>query len=266
MIKPHLYALVHPVLLVSALAVALLIADPAAAHDFWADAADPVLGSPATIVFGYGHGFPDVEVVDAADFDARFNPPQLMGPRGNVPVSMGKDAMTYASEAPLEAGTYTVLTENRPGFGSVTPDGYRRGSKKDNPTATACTLSHRYGKKVFALGGPAKGFDEPRGQGLEIVPMKDPTSLKVRQPLPAKVYFNGKPLPGAEVRAYFAGFTPDNAASAFVAQTRGDGQVDIIPLAPGRWLATVSEDGEYPDSSVCDRESWVASLTFTVSE
>ncbi|MDR1038369.1 MAG: DUF4198 domain-containing protein [Deltaproteobacteria bacterium] len=253
-------------LLLPALAAALAASSSAFAHDFWASVASPVQGQPATVVFGYGHGFPDTEAVEDADFDARFSPPVLKGPGGDVPLRRGGDAMTYVSQDPLGNGTYTAATENRPSFGSSTPDGYRRGSRKDNPTATSCGLSRRYGKETVALGGPASGFEIPLGQALEIVPLADPTRVKVRTPFPVKVLFNGRPLPGAEITAFFAGFSPRNAASAFAAQTDRDGVVNIIPLAAGRWLARVGEEAEYADLTVCDRESWVATFTFTVTE
>jgi uncharacterized GH25 family protein len=217
-------------------------------------------------VFGYGHGFPGVDALDPAEFQKRFNAPRLIGPAGELALTQGKDAMTYVSSEPLAQGTYLALIENKPGFGSGTPDGYRPGSKKDNPTALTCTLAHRYGKEVVAVGGPATGFDKPQGQALEIVPMIDPTRLKAREPFPVKILFNGKPLPGAEVTAYFAGFTPHNAANAFTAQADKDGAVEIIPLAPGEWLAKVSETADYPDAATCDRENWIASLTFSVTE
>ncbi|MDR1080825.1 MAG: DUF4198 domain-containing protein [Deltaproteobacteria bacterium] len=252
--------------LLAFLATAFFSVSPALAHDFWAAAADPAEGSPATVVFGYGHGFPEVDVLKDGDFATRFSPPRLIGPEGDIPVTRGKDAMTYVSEAPLAGGTYTVATENRAGFGSSTPEGYRRGSRKDNPTATACSFSHRYGKEIIALGGPAGGYDRAIGQALEIVPQADPTAVKLRVPFPVKVLFNGRPLPGAEMTAYFAGFTPDNSASAFAALTDGDGMVNIVPLAPGKWLARVSEESDYADGAVCDRESWAASLTFSVTE
>ncbi|MDR3153317.1 MAG: DUF4198 domain-containing protein [Deltaproteobacteria bacterium] len=251
--------------LLPALAALLLTAAPAAGHDFWASAPGAAAGSPVTVVFGYGHGFPDVEAAEDADFETRFQAPRLVGADGkDVPLSKGKDAMTYVTQAPLPAGTYFALTRNKPGFGSRTPDGYRRGSRKDNPDAVTCTISYRFGKEVLALGGPAQGYDKPQGQEIEIVPQKDPSSLKAGEPFPVKVLFRGKPSPGTEVKAFFAGFTKDNVASAFAAQADKEGLVNIIPLAPGDWLAKAGEEADYSDKATCDRESYGASLTFKV--
>jgi uncharacterized GH25 family protein len=252
--------------LLTALLIIFLSAAPAAAHEVWALAVDPEVGSPATVVFGYGHVYPGRDTLEAADFDSRFNPPKLTGPAGDVPVERGKDAMTYLSSEPLSAGTYTVSAESKPGFGSRTPDGYKRGSKTEFPDATACTYSHRYGKEVISLEGQASGFDKPLGHALEIVPQADPTAVKVRQALPVKVLFDGKPRRGVQLTAFFVGFTPDNSASAFAASTGKEGSVDFIPLAPGSWLLKAEMEGDYSDKAVCDRESWEATLIFDVSE
>jgi uncharacterized GH25 family protein len=80
-----------------------------------------------------------------------------------------------------------------------------------------------------------------------------------------KVLFNGEPVAGASVGAFFAGFTEDNEALAFSASTDQDGLVEIIPLRSGNWLAKVSKSDPYADEKVCDRESYSASLAFKIN-
>jgi hypothetical protein len=40
---------------------------------------------------------------------------------------------------------------------------------------------------------------KPLGQRFEIVPLQDPTGLKQGERLPVKVFFEGKPVPGAKI-------------------------------------------------------------------
>jgi uncharacterized GH25 family protein len=104
------------------------------------------------------------------------------------------------------------------------------------------------------------------GHKLEIVPQINPAMIKVGDKFPVKVLFDGQPLPAASLGAFFAGFSEENEALAFQAPTNKDGLVDIVPLRPGDWLAKVSKSDPYPDESVCGRETYSASLAFSIVE
>jgi hypothetical protein len=60
---------------------------------------------------------------------------------------------------------------------------------------------------------PAEGRDEPLGLPLEIVAGAPPLSLRAGTLLAATVLLDGKPLPGAVVRAYVAGSDPRRLAA-----------------------------------------------------
>lgn len=64
---------------------------------------------------------------------------------------------------------------------------------------------------------PAEGRDEPLGLPLEIVVGSPPLPLRAGSALPATVLLDGRPLPGALVRAYALGAAP----ASFTADAQG---------------------------------------------
>jgi uncharacterized GH25 family protein len=241
-----------------------LLASPAAAHDFWAGVKDSSDSRP-TFFIGYGHAFPAGEAIPAEDIE-RYDPVKVIGPSGEVALVMGAEAFAFAPAEALPEGTYVVLTSSKSGFGSRTPDGWARQSKAQNPAAANCVFGGSYGKATVNVGpaGDGRPATEPVGQKLEIVPQVSPVGLRVDQPFPVKILFEGQPLPRAQVGAFFAGMTENNSALAFSASTDKDGLVEIIPLRSGQWLAKVNKSDPYPDQAVCDKESYNATLAFTV--
>ena len=71
----------------------------------------------------------------------------------------------------------------------------------------------------------------PLGHGLEIIPLRDPTALRVGDTLRVRVLSKGQPLPAFDVGAIRAG--TDNAAFA---RTDAGGIASIVLGAPGKLL------------------------------
>ncbi|MDR2353513.1 MAG: DUF4198 domain-containing protein [Deltaproteobacteria bacterium] len=242
------------------------LASPALAHDYWAQFQGiPAEGQKAEVLFGYGHNFPVGETIEAATFAERFLPPKVVGPSGNLKLDPGSQPWLFITADTLKAGTYVVLTESKESFSSRTSGGYARQSKKEATGVISCSYGASFGKEIVTLG-PTKGknYAKAYGQKLEIVPQIDPAALKVGVPFPIQVLYEGKALPGAEVVAYFAGFTPENTAYAFSSRSNKEGKVEVIPLATGEWLVKASYRGPYSDTTVCDNLSYNASLKFKV--
>ncbi|MDR2387781.1 MAG: DUF4198 domain-containing protein [Deltaproteobacteria bacterium] len=246
--------------------VAILMASPLRAHDFWAGLEKAAVGEPALIFLGFGHHFPAADEIKAEVYAERFEPITLIGTKGPIALKAGAQGQDFVSEAPLAAGSYYVLAAGKPGFSSRSPSGYVRKSKADEPSAISCSYGASYGKNLINLDPPSPDsfVTKPVGQKLEIVPQVNPAKVKVGEKFPVKVLFDGKPLAGASLGAYFEGFSEGNEALAFSATTNKDGLVNIIPLRPGAWLAKVSKSDPYSDPKICDRESYSASLAFTI--
>lgn len=241
---------------------------PAMAHDFWAGLEKTDSGAKVTVFQGFGHNFPVGEDISAEVVSERFEPLKLLGANGEMKLAQGDKPHAFVSEAALSAGSYFVLAASKEGFASRTPSQFVRKSKAEEPSATSCSFGANYGKNIFTVGeaGDDAWIAKPVGQKMEIVPLVNPEKVKPGDKFPVVVYFDGQPLPRASVGAFFAGFTEGNEALAFSAFTDKDGQVDIIPLKAGVWLAKVSRTEEYSDKTVCDRETYSATLAFVINE
>jgi uncharacterized GH25 family protein len=245
----------------------LAFSTPVAAHDFWAETKAPGSDGLLTVILGYGHDFPGGENITADDL-SRYNPPQLLGPNGKVALVPGAEPKLFVTEKAPAKGTYVLTIDAIAAFGGSSPAGWVRKSKKEDPSVTRCAFGAGFAKTIVNIGGANdKALAiKPVGQKLEIVPLINPQGLKVGTGFPVKVLFDGKPLPNTQVGAFFAGFTEDNSAYAFSGNTNKDGEVTIIPLRAGTWLAKVGQNNPYPDKEVCDMEYYNASLFFTVTE
>ncbi|MDR1111759.1 MAG: DUF4198 domain-containing protein [Deltaproteobacteria bacterium] len=248
--------------------LAVLSSVPALAHDFWAGVEKAAIGEQIQVFQGFGHGFPVADEIKADVYAERFEPVRLVGLGSEIKLTQGALAQNFVSEESLAAGSYYVLAASKLGFASRTPNGFVRKSRAEEPSAVSCSFGANFGKNLLNLGqaGPEAFVSKPVGHKLEIVPQVNPWKVKVGDKFPVKVLFDGQPLPAASVGAFFAGFSDRNAALAFQAETDQDGLVDIVPLRPGNWLAKVSKSDPYPDESVCGRETYSASLAFSIVE
>jgi ABC-type Co2+ transport system, periplasmic component len=247
--------------------LAIFASSPALAHDFWAGAQTLTEGQPLTAVLGFGHNFPEGEAIVADQIGVRYNPLKVLGPDGELSLKKGSETKLYVSEQPLAKGTYLVLSTTIPMFRSNTPEGWISKPKNEALAATTCRFASSFGKAVVNTGGAKDTAlaSKPVGHDLEIVPQINPAQIKAGQKFPVKVLFKGRPMPGASVEAFFAGFS-DDGSYAFAGQTNQEGLINIIPLKGGEWLAKVSESRPYSDQAKCDTENYNASLTFTIAD
>ncbi|HBT96916.1 MAG TPA: hypothetical protein DEB25_04405 [Desulfobulbaceae bacterium] len=244
-----------------------MFAATAQAHDFWAGSQTAEPGKPLAVFLGQGHNFPTGDEIKADEIGGRYNTPEVLGAKGKIALKQGVRPWEYSSKETPPPGTYILAVSQNPGFFSRTPDGYVTKNKKEAPDAISCRMSVGFGKEVISVGGVLDSTlaVKPIGQTLEIVPLINPVGLKAGEKLPVRVLFKGKPLPGAEVKAYFAGFSEDGAV-AFAGRVNQDGEIAIIPLKKGQWLAKVTQSQPYPDLEVCDSMNYNATLTFSVSD
>ena len=245
----------------------VLAASPIMAHDFWAGAQLAREGQPITAIIGFGHNFPEGEVIKPELIGARYNPLKLLGAEGELALKGGAEARLFTSDQPLKKAVYLVLASSIPTFRTTTPDGLVSKPKNEVLGATACRFSSSFGKAVVNVGGADEAAlsVKPVGHELELVPQVNPATVRAGQRFPVLVMLNGRPLPSAVVEAYFAGFS-DEGSYAFSGRTNKDGLVNIIPLKGGQWLARVSNSSPYPDPAKCDTTNLNASLTFTINE
>ena len=160
------------VLLTTAVLVSMICSlGVAQAHDTWVTPSvfQAVKGTTPDYTVANSHHFPaSAEDTMAAD---RLDKLFAVGPDGK-PVSQNASLS--------QTGTYVAVAVPVNGFATKTPDGYQRGKNKtqvDNPIL--CRKSMKFAKSIFTVG-PASGdaWGKSLGHAMEIVPLKDPATLK----------------------------------------------------------------------------------------
>ena len=91
-----------------------------------------------------------------------------------------------------------------------------------------------HAKTFVRVGEPAteeRAWAEPLGLALEIVPERDPTTLRVGDALPVRVLRGGQPLAG-----FALGYVSSGETREHVAVTDADGRVTAMLDVRGTWL------------------------------
>lgn len=253
---------------VTLMAVFLIAATGAFAHEMWVNADEPKDGV-LNAVLGYGHTFPEPEAI-AEDRLHIFKPLTLVAPSGSVEMEQkGEHPYDYQAKTDLKKGTVLVLGEYRPTFWSNGEGGWKQTDRKTRPDATYVEEAIMYGKTILNIGG---AMDEdliakPVGQRLEIVPQTNPAKLKAGEKFRVQVLVDGEPLKIAQVFATFGGFShdPENT-KAFVGKTDLRGMIDIIPLKHGYWYAKVTHKMPHADKTVADEIVMASTLSFHIGQ
>ncbi|MEL6869605.1 MAG: DUF4198 domain-containing protein [Pseudomonadota bacterium] len=222
---------------------------PASAHDhfLWADRYQLASEQPATVQFQVGH---------AGDFAAwphgltQVSAIATYGPSGfgDWLHTLGEDDVQVQLKEP---GTYVVAltsyrsTSELPGerFDAyVSKEGLAaiaaHRERAHQPDQPGTELYARRAKALLQVGEPATAHATQRlGMELEIVPLRNPYSLKEDDALPVQVWYRGKPLAGAQVElehltlqaiAAQSMQTDDNGIATFPITKRGEWKLNVV--------------------------------------
>jgi nickel transport protein len=186
--RPHLIQggdmfnrVVFTVLLVS------LIGQPVLAHETWIEKRN------GEILVLRGHGgqaepYDPANVKEAKAFDAE-------GQAVEVEVVRNKENARLSAKG--NPAIVAVLYDS--GYWVNTTDGWKQATKREamgKYTIVESLKSKQWCKSLLATSAESS---KPVGQGLEIVPQKDPASVHLGGTLPIKVLLHGKPLEGAMI-------------------------------------------------------------------
>ncbi len=244
-----------------------LCCSTASAHDMWATAENPQVGEKLTAVVGYGHNFPSWDEIPADELHL-FKPLKVIGPKGELSLEAGPVNYKFVSQQPLGSGAHLIICDTKPVFWTKTPKGWSQKPRSQEPEALSSDLFIENAKGIINPGmdTDASLISKPVGLPLEIVPLRNPTSVKAGEKLPLKILFQGQPLAGATVEGRQAAMAQTSSpnAKAFVDVTDKDGVVNFVPLASGDWLLTVRHVRPYPDKNECDSEDFGSSLFFSI--
>ena len=245
----------------SAMAALLILTSPAAAHYLWLNMDNQVFeaGETVAVKLGWGHRFPGGEPMREGMLRRVF----AVDPQGNIaPLSPASD-IEYRF-IPKMSGAYRLYADIHPGFVSKTTEGYKMKPKNAVTEPLSCfRYDIRAGARIrVGESNPDKtAFTE---HPLEVVPLADPTRVKIGDILPVKVLFNGVALAGAQIDATYAGDSEKADEFAITLNTGKDGTADIAISDKGLWLVSATYEPPYPEPAVCDIYRYKFSLTFTV--
>lgn len=233
------------------------------AHDFWV-----TVSQTENKVFkadiGYGHDFPSSEPIPE-DRVHLFTPLKLVTLDDVITLDQVGKNYAYQKKIDLKMGSYMVLGLCRSSFWSKGLGGWAQKNRIQRPDATIVREAILCSKTVFNIKDATdnKLITAPAGQRLEIVPMVNPATVRAGSKFPVKVLYDGEPVKTTSVTATFAGFSNRNY-QAFQGKTDLKGQIDIIPLKPGCWIAKTKHVLKHPDQAKADEFILVATLTFNI--
>ena len=166
-----------------------------------------------------------------------------------------------------ETGTYVCMAVPQNGFSTKTPEGYQQGKNKTQvKDPVLCRNSFKFAKAVFSVGqAGGDAFSKPLGQNIEIIPLKDPGTLKTGDILPVKVLKEGKPA-RTFVYGTYDTFTDKQNTFAYTTSTDKEGIAEIKLIHKGAWLLIAKIEEPFPDTAVCDTQRWATTLTFYVDK
>ena len=237
----------------------------ASAHDMWIEIRDyaPPMGEEVTMTLGYDHYLPARNFLPQDYLDEIY----VLDTKGKrIDVKRYSD-VEYKADANLNpAGNHLVVAAQKGRFWTKTTEGYQSGkSKKGLKDVISCTRSAKFGKAVVKVGDGGKGvIFKPVGHELEIIPLKDPATIRIGELLPVKILFKEKPVQNHLVLATYVGFSREKNTFAYATKTNKEGVAVIKMLTAGAWLVTTHQEEAYPDASECDYYKLAASLTFEI--
>jgi nickel transport protein len=156
------------------------------AHDAWVEKKD------GKFIVVYGHG-DNIEAYDTG----KVKEVKAYSIDGSiVQVMVEKEGYPVIIKPKGKTALISLFFDN--GFWSKTPDGWKNKPKKEVPDAVESSHSMKYSKAILKWSDK---FSKPLGMKMEIVPLKNPLSLKAGDSLPLKVFLDGKPVEGASVNA-----------------------------------------------------------------
>ena len=254
--------------------LALALAVPALAHDTWLLARSPSVQPGTSVVLDLtsGMAFPENETAIKPDRVAR------AGVRVAGSTSDLKDGRSAAKSLQFTArlskpGIAVAWVELATKSIDLKPDQVKEYLDEIGASETVRRawqempeprrwreLYAKHAKAYVRVGQPGgdRSWAEPVGMGLEIVPEKDPTSLRPGEELPVRVLRQGQPLP-----SFAVGLVRQGAHHGILKTTNGQGRVSFPIAKTGRWLLRAT-DVRRSTTTEADWESDFATLTFEV--
>lgn len=267
------------------LLLCLVISVTLAGHDFWLAAATwhASPGAKVTVTANVGGRFPVPTSFTTPDRVASLT---LIGPTGRTELAgLRREGSSLAADLglPSDPATYLVVMVIKPRFIEIPPNDFRtyltheglgrvlaERERLGETSKPGRERYSRYAKLLIHVGdGANEHVTRPVGLPAELVPLTDPTRLRVGDTLAVQLLFEGRPVAGALVGGIYGSSkgAPDEWPLKASTDERGEARLRLTD--PGPWLIRtvhmVRRDNE-TGAQAADWESYWASLTFDLAK
>ncbi|MFQ5737759.1 MAG: DUF4198 domain-containing protein [Acidobacteriota bacterium] len=241
------------------------------AHNFWIEPSSfrPAASSPVSVRLLVGEAFRGDAFPRTPSHIKKF---AVLGPTGTAPVVglAGSDPAGYWR--PEQPGLYIITYGSTPSPITMEPRKFhdyleqeglgrinRLRAERGESGRTAREIFSRCAKSLVAVGPPKPGArDRKLDLTLELVAETNPYGLPRGQPLPLRLFYQGRPLEGALVVAH------NRQAPSETLSSRSDQMGRVVFQLPrkGVWMVKAVHMVPAPAESGADWASFWASLTF----
>jgi len=186
--------------------------------------------------------------------------------RSKMPVEYGNLVLGRAKIG-ME-GTTVIAIDAKPHYLTRTGKDWEKVPKsqtlKNGADRILASISFStYGKTIVHRGTPGgNGFKTVLGQGLEIIPLKDPALVKPGEHFKLKVLYNGKPLAKEKTVYQVAQGKKLKGQNVTITSNRGIARIKII--SSGRYLVEIDHAETNPSWSDCNERRTHSSITFFI--
>ncbi len=237
---------ISSILSISLITACLLIPQVASAHSLFIQSGryQVAVGKGSPLFFCFGHHFP----VDDAVRRNKLVSIQVVAPDQSATDIVLKDEKSLHSyqvkyEMP---GTYVLKAETKPGFFAMYKDkkGRKRHSLKpldtfiDNAESVQTSMrSSQWTKTYVVCDKPSEKFPAYVGMPMELVPDKDPSTLKVGDSITFTVMNDGKQVATeGKWDATYGGFSTESEDMYYPRTVVKDGKFTVKIDHSGRWF------------------------------
>lgn len=255
---------------------------PAAAHDFWIqpEPYNIVEGDLAAVTLQVGHGRERQRSALPSRRVQRFEAFAADGRRIDLRERLRPDPRAAAdARFALPPGAWMLVLETDAGAQSRLPASRFKAYLREEGLAPALARrragagmdadgAERYSRRSKALlrvgaapADAATAFAQPLGLPLEILLDADPRVRAAR--LPARVLWQGRPLPGALIKLTRL---EDDARPVQALRTDAAGRAEFAAPGPGAWLLNVVWTQPLPADAEVDYETTFSSLSFEIAD
>lgn len=255
----------------------VLLSSPASAHDFWLQPTgyNVAAGTHEAMTIQVGHAQFRTRWSGQLERVLRFT---AMGAKGGrdlrdtLKQDHDRDALLYFPTPGTELLSFesnhatSVLPSIRfndyAKFEGLTPalELRARTGKTDAPGREIYSRCAKAIVQVGPIGAqPPSYLTKPVGLTLEIVPEKDPHLLKIGEPMPVQVLYQGKPLPGATVMLTSLQFDSNPLETRISDRS---GRASFLVPRVGSWLINVLWTRPLQNNPDADFDTTFSSLTF----